>query len=70
MGTEVHAQAKPDNPYILSIYKVCPMLMNRMIHFYLWPDFIFKYFSGQYEDYKACLTLLKTFTSNILGRFY
>jgi len=68
MGTEVHAQAKPDSPYILSIYKACPILMNRIIHFYLWPDFIFKYFSGQYEDYKACLTLLKTFTSNILDK--
>lgn len=68
MGENINAQDNPGQPYVTEIYKATELLLERILRFYLWPVFGFKFFGGQkFRDWVKGCKIMKDFTMNIIS---
>jgi cytochrome P450 len=65
MGVQVNAMKHSDSEYVKSVYGISDIMLYRMFHPYLHPDFIFN-LSSKGRQHKKYLSILHGFTRKVI----
>ncbi|XP_005746996.1 cytochrome P450 4V8 [Pundamilia nyererei] len=65
MGKKIYAQSNSDSEYVRSVYRMSDIVSRRQRSPWLWPDFIYTYFS-EGRDHDKTLKVLHSFTYKVI----
>ncbi|OQR73969.1 cytochrome P450 4V2-like [Tropilaelaps mercedesae] len=65
MGIELHAQCKPDEPYVRAVYRAAQAHMHRVTRPWLWSDLIY-YLTPLGRQFKAAVQEMHAFVTKVI----